>query len=787
MHAGCRKAVAFGLAAMLMAGVSSAVAQSGSGDVLEVRLPDDATIRDVAELYLGDPDLWEEILKASGVSSVAELKPGQVLRVPRSEIVSANEALIESLERIQAANSAGAQVFAFDEITLAIDLRDTALEEREARNWPSTYSFATQSIVHADDAHDKSLAQRDQSVEALLTDRSGAVEGRRPQELGWSDRYLRNTLVEQERVRTLSGSTAQITFRDASRLRLNNNSNAVIRRMRVDPLSGRQEARVTLVEGDFYALLADENERRQFSVDIPEVDAEIESGNFWVSHDRDSAKFTNYDSDEVRVAAQGQSLTLNENEGTVVRKGEAPDLKVDVLAPPDLARPGDDARIYSGDVELGWNPLEDAVGYWLELARDQQFNAMVTSEFGLEDPTHLARDLEPGSYFWRVSALDGFGLPGQRSPVQRFAYVEDVDPPFLSVVDPRDGVVSRIPQISLNGEAEPGASVSVVLGEGASPMALDVDAAGAFTGDLVLMPGENLIVVTATDTAGNARAVETTAIHVPDVEIPLVFDEALPRLAPRHFLSGGEVLTLGGLTAPAAAVRVLDAEAQVLAAGSADTEGAFRLSIPLDSAEQTALTLIVETATGQSLAAEFKASIDDRPPALALDSPPPRLVGEPYLDLSGSTDPNASLTVNGEPLAVAADGSFTLSVDLLPGANELQLTATNQLGAASDAAWRVTYDNSPPVLLSQSASRLGEGASALAIEVVAEDDTGLAAVASATVAAEGETFTGFLRLNRANNTYAGEIQVPAALLGRAQLVEVELADHAGNVAVERLK
>lgn len=53
----------------------------------------------------------------------------------------------------------------------------------------------------------------------------------------WTDRALNDILIEEEKVRTLSRSTAQITFRGESRLRLNANSQAVIQRMRVDPLT----------------------------------------------------------------------------------------------------------------------------------------------------------------------------------------------------------------------------------------------------------------------------------------------------------------------------------------------------------------------------------------------------------------------------------------------------------------------------------------------------------------------------------------------------------------------
>ncbi len=101
--------------------------------------------------------------------------------------------------------------------------------------------------------------------------------GQKIQENSWTDRELNSVLNEQEKLRTLSDSTAQVVFRDASRLRLNPNSQAVIQRMRDDPLSRRKEAQISLVEGDFYALLAPESERSKLEVSLKNVDAKIDS------------------------------------------------------------------------------------------------------------------------------------------------------------------------------------------------------------------------------------------------------------------------------------------------------------------------------------------------------------------------------------------------------------------------------------------------------------------------------------------------------------------------------
>ena len=138
-------------------------------------------------------------------------------------------------------------------------------------------------------------------------------------------------LTEEERLRTLSRSSAQITFRDDSRLRLNANSQAVIRRMRTDPLSRTEEAKVSLVEGDFYALLAGKTDRKKFEVQVPEVTTDVESRNFWVRRDDSGSKFTNFDEGVLRVAANGSAVDLGRNEGTLVRNGRQPTEKVGIL------------------------------------------------------------------------------------------------------------------------------------------------------------------------------------------------------------------------------------------------------------------------------------------------------------------------------------------------------------------------------------------------------------------------------------------------------------------------
>src|SRR4051794_13932255 len=64
---------------------------------MKVRVEPGQSLRDIARQQLGDPDLWTEILRANGLSSITEVQPGMELNVPAAEIASADRALRRAL------------------------------------------------------------------------------------------------------------------------------------------------------------------------------------------------------------------------------------------------------------------------------------------------------------------------------------------------------------------------------------------------------------------------------------------------------------------------------------------------------------------------------------------------------------------------------------------------------------------------------------------------------------------------------------------------------------------
>ncbi|WP_027133940.1 FecR domain-containing protein [Geminicoccus roseus] len=741
---------------------------------LTVRVQDGQSLRDIAEAELGDPDLWTEILRANGLASPAEVRPGMELAIPKGEIAAADRALGRALAAIQQATEQGARLFARAQIEQGIARYDEGVARRKAGEWAGAAAAADEAREAAALALQLAAASRDAAAEARLTDREGSVEGRTPQELVWSDRERDAVLIEEEKLRTLSRSSAQITFRDESRLRLNANSQAVIRRMRTDPLSRSEEAKVSLVEGDFYALLSGKTERKTFELEVPEVETQVESRSFWVRHDGSGSKFTNYDDGVLRVAARGAEVALGRNEAALVRTGQQPGDKVDIHGPPVLSGPPDNGETVTAAVELRWQPVEEAVGYWLELALDQAFQRMELSRWGLRDTGFATDELEIGTYYWRIAALDKFGLPGERSPVWRFHVRIDQTPPFLSIATPpEDAVVTGSP-VAVTGQTEPGALLRL------DGQPVPVDDEGRFRADLQPGPaGEFLL--EATDPAGNVTRRRRAYRHVPDEAAVLRFDEAIPRQAPRHFVTRRDVISLSGTTHAGARLLVQTAGQPLREAAYAGEDGRFTLNVPAMGGT-TDYTIEVVQRSGSRSRENFSVSVDRDPPDLGLDLPPPAITSVEWLPVRGQATGAASLTLNGDPVRLIGD-QFDRTATLVAGPNMFRLEAVDRVGNARVESFVVHLDQQPPELIGHRVTpEQVQAGGPVRVEVEARDAAGLRQAAPFRLRVGGTDYGDFLELSGDAGRYGATVLLPPEAAGAVSLREVEIEDYAGNKA-----
>ncbi|MCP4168236.1 MAG: FecR domain-containing protein [Chloroflexi bacterium] len=85
--------------------------------------------------------------------------------------------------------------------------------------------------------------------------------------------------------------------------------------------------------------------------------------------------------------------------------------------------------------------------------------------------------------------------------------------------------------------------------------------------------------------------------------------------------------------------------------------------------------------TESSLPAPEKQIVVDRtPPSLVLVEPSEPQVSEERVRVKGRTEPDVELLLNGVPISINADGEFEELLDLVLGANEMELVATDLAG-----------------------------------------------------------------------------------------------------------
>jgi len=618
-----------------------------------------------------------------------------------------------------------------------------------------------------------SLAQRDRAAEAVITDAQGSVEGRAPDQAVWSPRGAKEVLVEAERVRTLSESTVQVTFRDLSRLRLNPNSNAIIQRMRSDPLTGAETTRVSLVSGDFYALLNQLGNRAAFDVEVPGIETETQSSDFWVKHEDGESRFANYDAPALEITRGDETIRLGENEGAVVpASGETQ--RADVLARVVLTEPFDGKPLYDPSVTLGWEPAPGAEAYWLEVAADADFNAMQASEWGVRGTSRVVEGLVPGEHFWRVSSLDRLGLPGVRSPSRRFRIVDDGTPPFVTLATPQENAIVTSATVEIVGESEPGARLTV---NGAY---VPLGGNGDFLTSVTATPGPNRIVVAVVDPAGNRTERTRSFVYSPVSAVTIELDPAARRDAEGRLLTRTDGIDVAGSSdAPEGAdVRVLGPDGAEAVRALVGLGGGFQVTLPASDAG-TAWRLEIAGADGRAAGvATFVTLRDAAAPEIVLDAPLPAATGNGWIDLSGSVGDAVAVAVNGAPARLDG-GRFDTAPALVPGTNGIEIVVSDAAGNVAVKRVETVYDIDPPEIASATVGRPEGTGGPIEIVVEARDASGLRQAARFVLAVGGTERRGFLRCDGAAGT-CRETLPPEA--GALALVEVVVEDYAGNVA-----
>lgn len=746
-------------------------------DVRTIIVKEGQGARDLAQEAFGNPDLWNEILKANQLSSPSDIQPGMKLVVPVGAIRRAAQEVDRARQAIQMATDVGARVFAAETIGRAISTYDDAVRARSQGEWDNCVRLAGEASRLAEKAHQESLEKRNTSADATVTDRSGTVQNRTASEMLWRDLDLYAKLYENYRVRTLSNSYAEISFQDQSRIRLNENSQAVIQKMRVDLLNKERDSSVKLEKGAAFALLQSNQKKKKFNLNIPGVKTEINSKNFWVQKDEEVTKIANYEG-EIKLTTDEKEVVLEENFGSQISADGSLGKSRGLLRGTSLLAPKNNEILAGGAITLQWQPVDGAQRYMLQVSADYSFTNIIINRDDILYASFATEELKDGAYYWTVAAIDKEGFPSPSSPRGFFYIFSDTENPFLYINHPGEQAIFQSDTLHIVGETE--ANVTLMINGQEAKIA----GAGQFRLPYTLKEGINKIEAIARDPGGNETRIVRTVLYAARTDVTISYDPAMKQLEPKRFLARGRTLEMKGTTTPLSSVSIRNQAGEAKWRTFADSSGYFQLSL-LDLPESMPLTLSVLTPTGYSKEETIQVQVSSDAPRITLSSQMTPISAEETVMLEGTVANTTRLTCNGVQVPMTGS-TFKHSLQLQPGKNTITLIAFDDMDNQCVVQNEIMLDKTPPELLDHSLLvKATATADVIDVKVKARDSSGLRRTASIELLAGDMLSSGFLLYNAGTQMYEGSFKYPRGALkeAKAKLKTLVLEDYYGNQSV----
>jgi parallel beta-helix repeat protein len=293
---------------------------------------------------------------------------------------------------------------------------------------------------------------------------------------------------------------------------------------------------------------------------------------------------------------------------------------------------------------------------------------------------NITVDLYSSTYTIKTRATNYAGLVRY----QNITFSIDDQVPFLIVDAPKDNYATNQSSLTVTGKTEKGANVTVNT-SGYEYVLVNTN--GVFTGLVDLVEGSNSLVITTTDMAGNTNS--TTRTVVLDTIPPWIKLE-LPRVS---FTSLQSVMVNG--TTDGVYVTV---NGQLASLNGTN----FTKTVILNTGAgvtNTTIDVVARDAVGNSNKTTVYVMKDSSPPSVILQGPPDNmLTNGSTIYVNGTTEPGATITVNGVKVPVDAGGNFSQPIELSEGMNTLTIVTTDPAGNSRRYIRVVTRDSTPPPL-----------------------------------------------------------------------------------------
>jgi len=371
-------------------------------------------------------------------------------------------------------------------------------------------------IVHGPDDGPVAVANPESDKSARFLDLNGSVKVRKAGTYEWANANMGMALTRDDTIRTTGGSSARIRLFDGTEYLLKPESILVIEEAYEDPDTKAKHVSVKLDSG-------------QVSLNTPRQEVPGSRSN--LTTPTSEARFQGSTSAEITFdsASRVSGFTIFRggsavrSGGTEVNLGSAQAISVtaeslfskviDLPGVPAVVSPANMDIIQRRDtMEFKWRPVDGARKYHVVLDRSPNFRDPIL-ESNVPGVTVLHQGLEPGTYYWQVTAIDRDNRAGAPSEFAKFTvrlHVERSTPPELTVFKPSvalDGLVT------LQGRVDAGVVVTVDYGLGDDRVQVKGDGSFIYR-FLVRSTGKHPVIVKARKRDGGGVAEKTVYAEI---------------------------------------------------------------------------------------------------------------------------------------------------------------------------------------------------------------------------------------------------------------------------------
>lgn len=379
--------------------------------------------------------------------------------------------------------------------------------------FPSLYSAVTHKISTAITSNDGGDAPGSQT-QAKFVNLDGRVQVKRVNSVQWVDADYRTTLDKGDLVQTGTDGYARVTFADGTSYTVKPGTLITVEE---NSMANKQPTSVAVRINTGSVDLRTPNWTEPGSkaaVSIEDAKAELRPNS------RAAVK-TDKDTKESEIVVSNGSAQVQRGqehvELTQYQKADIPTggsiSKSDVLAPPELVEPINLTPIIAENprttaVHFEWKPVQDAASYSLRISTTNMFTKIVKEAKVTSGTSVEISGLDPGDYFWNVTALSAKKLSSDVSEPYKFTLVAQGKTQDMLLEIQSTQLVGHA--VEITGRTEPGAAL-IINGQAVPNIARD----GTFRHFTEpLLPGEHTIVVIGQNRRGGI-ATEKVSIVVP--------------------------------------------------------------------------------------------------------------------------------------------------------------------------------------------------------------------------------------------------------------------------------